>query len=191
MLIRPHPAHLRQWRAADLSGTPGVALWAREESMNADQGLYDALFHADAVVGLNTSAMIEAGILMKPVHTILADEFTGGQQQTLHFHYLRASNGGLVFESARLETHVAQLADALRGDDRHRQQCRTFVEAFVRPRGIDRPVTPFVVDEIERAARIIKHARRQPAWSHAAALAVRVAVASRRALGGHRAEVRA
>ena len=192
ILIRPHPAHLTQWRCAELGGFAHVAQWTGAETMNADQGLYDSLFHAQAVVGLNTSAMIEAGILGKPVHTILTGgEFTGGQEQTLHFHYLRASNGGLLYESDGLEAHLSQLSETLHGGARHQQRCRAFVEAFVRPRGIDRPVAPVVVQEIEGAARISKHARRQPAWSHAAALAVRIAVASRRALAGHRAEVRA
>ena len=46
----------------------------------ADPALYDSLYHAAAVVGLNTSAMIEAGILGKSVFTIQTQEFAGGQE---------------------------------------------------------------------------------------------------------------
>ena len=56
LLVRPHPAHAKPWKTVDFSGCPGVALWTEKESMNADQGLYDSLFHAAASVGLNTSA---------------------------------------------------------------------------------------------------------------------------------------
>ena len=190
ILVRPHPAHLKQWRGVELRGA-NVAKWAEKETMNADQGLYDSLYHCDAVVGLNTSAMIEAGILGKPVHTIVAGEFAGGQEQTLHFQYLRASNGGLVHDAHGLDEHVAQLAATLRGDEAGREQARRFVEGFVRPRGIASAVAPLMVEEIERSARIEKRPRRQPLWSHAAGWAVRWALRSRRALSGRRAEVRA
>ena len=79
VLVRPHPAHLKQWKGVDLSGFPNVALWHEKETMNADQGLYDSLHHSGAVVGLNTSAMIEAGIVDKPVLTHRDREFAGGQ----------------------------------------------------------------------------------------------------------------
>ena len=191
ILVRPHPAHVKQWRDADFAGAGNIARWTEKETMNADQGLYDSLFHADAVVGLNTSAMIEAAILGKPVHTILAGEFAGGQEETLHFHYLRAAAGGLAYESAGLEEHVPLLAATLRSGNEARERCHRFVQRFVRPRGVDRPVAPFMVEEIERAARISKRPRRQPIWSHAAERMVRLALASTRALGGRRAEARA
>jgi hypothetical protein len=80
ILVRPHPAHERQWRDADVSSFANTALWRAPETMNADQGLYDSLHHAGAVAGLNTSAMIEAAIVGTPVHGILAPEFSGGQE---------------------------------------------------------------------------------------------------------------
>jgi hypothetical protein len=135
--------------------------------------------------------MIEAAILGKPVHTILAGEFTGGQEETLHFHYLRAAAGGLAYESTGLEEHVRLLAMTLRPGNETRERCHRFVQRFVRPRGVDRPVAPFMVEEIERAARISKRPRRQPIWSHAAERVVRLALASTRVLGGRRAEARA
>ncbi len=165
VLVRPHPAHLKQWKHVDLSGYGGAALWSEKETMNADQGLYDSLHHCNAVVGLNTSAMIEAGILGKPVFTIVSEQFSGGQAQTLHFHYLRAANGGLLHEARDLNEHMRQLAAAL-PDDTPRQQALKFVERFTRPRGLQLPVTPIMVEEIERAGRIEKHARRRVSLGH-------------------------
>ena len=190
ILVRPHPAHLRQWRGARLPAVANVACWRDKETMNADQGLYDSLFHADAVVGLNTSAMIEAGILGKPVHTILSAEFAGGQQQTLHFHYLRASHGGLVHDARGVDDHLRTLAQGLAAGAADAARCRAFVQRFVRPRGLGMPAAPIVVEEIERTAGLAKRPQAQPAWSHAAAHLVRVALASRRVLTGRRAEAR-
>jgi hypothetical protein len=140
MLVRSHPAHQKLWAKADLAEA-NVAVWAAKETMNADQGLYDSLSHCAAVVGLNTSAMLEAGILGKPVFTVIADEFAGGQSQTLHCNYLRASNGGLLHEAPTLDEHLEQLSCALAGAAASEQAAR-FVERFVRPRGRTMPVAP-------------------------------------------------
>ena len=165
ILVRPHPAHPKQWKNVDLSAFGNAALWSEKETMNADQSLYDSLYHAAACVGLNTSAMIEAGILEKPVLTIVSDEFAGGQEETLHFHYLRASNGGLLIEARSLAEHVEQLGHALRAGD-SRTQARRFVQNFVRPRGLEVDVTPIMVDEIERASRMAKRPQGVTLWHY-------------------------
>jgi hypothetical protein len=183
VLVRPHPAHTRQWRTEQLSDMPNVSLWSEKETMNADQGLYDSLFHSAAVVGLNTSAMIEAGILGKPVHTIVSGDFAGGQEQTLHFAYLRAQNGGLLNEAGSFEEHLQQLAASLRADGGGREQSLRFADRFVRPRGREAAVTPVMVEEIERTARIVKRPRQwTPLWQHVVRLGVRAVLARRRSL---------
>jgi hypothetical protein len=163
ILVRPHPAHPEPWQGVSVSDA-NVALWKDDGRMQADPGLYDSLYHAAAVVGLNTSAMIEAGILGKPVYTIQTEAFAGGQEQTLHFHYLLARNGGLVEVASSLEEHVHQLTRALRDPDVGRARSQSFVQAFVRPRGLDRPVAPIMADEIERLAQVRKRPRRPPLW---------------------------
>jgi hypothetical protein len=163
VLVRPHPAHQKQWAAAELA-EPNVLVWTTKETMNADQGLYDSLFHCAAVVGLNTSAMLEAGILGKPVYTIIAAEFAGGQSQTLHFNYLRASNGGLLHEATNIDEHLDQLAGAV-GGAAISEQAAAFVERFVRPRGRTVPVAPMMIDEIERLASLEKRPHHwTPPW---------------------------
>ncbi len=183
VLVRPHPAHLRQWKNVSLEPCPNAAIWTETQTMNADQGLYDSLHHCSAVVGLNTSAMIEAGILAKPVHTIVTGAFAGGQEQTLHFDYLRADNGGLLHEAETFDEHLQQLDESLHGSQAARERSLRFVERFVRPRGLGTPVTPVMVEEIERVARIAKRPRRQALWRHTAGWALRVALAGRQLLG--------
>ena len=180
LLVRPHPAHLEQWAGIDLAEFSNVARWSDHQTMNADQGLYDSLVHAAAVIGLNTSAMLEAGILGKPTHTIVMDEFAGGQEQTIHFGYLRAANGGLLHEARSLDEHVTQLTAAVRSDQTVGTRERRFVEHFVRPRGLELPVTPIMVEEIERMGDIRKHPQnRIPLWHHPLRWAARKAITGR------------
>jgi hypothetical protein len=136
--------------------------------MQADQALYDSLVHSAAVVGLNTSALIEAGIVGRPVYTIQTADFAGGQEQTLHFHYLLAENGGLVEQSSTIEEHIRQLAAGLAHPAAADERNRRFVESFVRPRGIDRPVAPIVVEEIEKVGGVRKRPRRPALWHYPA-----------------------
>jgi len=182
ILVRPHPAHAEAWEGANLGDLPDVAVWKEPPKVQADPALYDSLYHAAAVVGLNTSAMIEAGILGKAVYTIQTREFAGGQEQTLHFHYLLARNGGLVEVADDLPQHLRQLAEALRNPEAGALRSRRFIESFIRPRGIDRPAAPIMVDEIERVAAIEKRPRRVPFW-HGPARRVLLAALKRR--GGH------
>ena len=51
------------------------------------------MFHVDGLVGVNTPALIEAGILGRMGHTILASEFATRQTDTLQFHYLLPDQG--------------------------------------------------------------------------------------------------
>jgi hypothetical protein len=175
VLVRPHPAHLKPWKGVDWTGLDDVATWGEKETMQADQGLYDSLHHADAIVGLNTSAIIEGAILGKAAHTIVTPEFAGGQAQTLHFDYLRAANGGPLHEADGLEAHVRQLAASLGDQAAARARSLAFAERFTRPRGLDRPVTPILVDEIERAATLRKAPRRPGVLARTVDAGVRVA----------------
>ena len=186
ILVRPHPAHPEPWQGVNLHDgdgggrANGAAIWSGDVKMQSDPALYDSLYHAAAVVGLNTSAMIEAGILGKPVYTIATEEFAGGQEQTLHFHYLLARNGGPVDVAATLDDHVRQLEGALANPEAGRARSLRFVESFVRPRGVDIPVAPLVADEVEALGALEKRPRRPPFW-HRPARRLLLAALRRRA----------
>lgn len=151
IVIRPHPRETAQWKKFKKLGIPGV-LVTFPKSISVDQTLYDTVHYSVAVVGLNTSAQLEAGIVGRPVLTILAPEFAGGQQETLHFHYLLKEHGGFVEVAEDFDAHRRHLAAAAAGQYDARQ-IRSFVEQFLRPRGLDRRVTPIMVEAIEEAAR--------------------------------------
>ena len=155
VLVRPHPQNAGRWRDADLSALRNVAVWPREGANPADGDsraeYFDSIYHSAGVVGVNTSAQIESAIIGRAVHTWLAPEFRDTQEGTLHFKHLRDVSGGVLHLASDLEQHVEHLEAAVRQPD-GRRRCRPFVEAFVRPYGIDNPAAPRLVEALETAA---------------------------------------
>jgi hypothetical protein len=169
ILVRPHPYNAVAWQTAELSDLGHVVVFPRrgynpidEENRN---DYFDSLFHAAAVVGINTSAMIEAAILGRPVFSVLTPEFAGTQDGTLHFHYLLPENGGFVRLAKSLPEHIALLSDALRHPEAVRDQTARFVRAFIRPYGVDVPCTPIVADTIEAFGRTPTRPEATPLWA--------------------------
>ncbi len=114
-------------------------------------GLHECIWHSTAVVGLNTSAELEAGIVGRPVFTLVANpRDAGGQSNTLHFHYLLKAHGGFVEAERTYKHHMIQLADALEAPPAP-APIRAFIEQFLRPHGLDKPVAPLLADAIEQA----------------------------------------
>ena len=156
VIVRPHPKRLEPWESVELDDDRAV-VWPRQAQLPTDESsksdYFDSIFHSAAVVGLNSTAMVEAGLLRRPVLTVLAPEFWESQEGTLHFRYLLEAGGGLLRVSRSLDEHVAQLAEAVRGEDAEASaRSARFVEAFVRPHGADEPATPRFVDAIEALA---------------------------------------
>src|SRR4029079_9670777 len=124
---------------------PGVAVYPRVANPvnEADrQDYFDSLFHSAAVVGVNTTAMIEAAIVGRTVHAVLADEFQDTQGGTLHFRYLLSENGGFLRVAGSLQDQAQQVAETVQSPEIGRDACARFVERFVRPHGKDVPATP-------------------------------------------------
>jgi hypothetical protein len=153
IVIRPHPKRIKDWRGIDLSPFADVVIWPTDGRLPTDTqtkaDLFDSVYHSSAVVGLNTSLLIEAGIVGRPVLTVLAAEHRRSQTETLHFRYLCEVGGGLLQTARTLEEHAEQLAVALAGGG---HSSESFVREFVRPFGLDCPATPRFVDALERLA---------------------------------------
>ena len=151
ILVRPHPQRMYEWD--DVAVPEGVAFHGWHPIDQAGRNDYfDALYHASAVVGLNTSAMIEAAVVDRPVLTVLPPEFRGSQEGTLHFHYLLDGDTAVLHAARSLDAHLRDLSDALAG--RAESRNRTFVRHFIRPAGMDVPATPAFVDALELTARL-------------------------------------
>src|SRR5437588_4215109 len=166
ILVRPHP-HNR----FDLDAHPGVVVQPLPDGLTvghaAHQEYFDTIHHAAAVVGINTSAMIEAGIVGRGVHVLLAGELRDAHEGRPHFDYLVSAGGGLLRTADTVADHVAGLARSLRGEDglERRRRADRFLGAFIRPNGLDRPVTPMMADALESLAG--GYAAATPAWSSA------------------------
>jgi len=167
ILIRPHPYNSTHWREADFSDLPNVAIYPRGANPvnEADrQDYFDSLFHADTVVGVNTTAMIEAAIVGRTVHSVLAPEFEDTQGGTLHFRYLLVENGGFLRVAQSLPEHAGQVAETVQAPEIGRAACARFVERFVRPFGREVPATPVIVEALERLALTRRERASVPAF---------------------------
>ena len=157
VLVRPHPYNGKAWTPEIFDDMPNVAVWPRGGYDPIDQknreGFFDSMFYAEAVVGINTSAMIESAIVGRPVLSIEAEEFAATQGGTLHFKHLLPENGGFLRVASTIDEHVSQLAAILRDPESARAELRRFVGSFIRPFGIDQPVTPRLAAAIEAFGR--------------------------------------
>jgi FkbM family methyltransferase len=151
ILVRPHPRCEDQWRSWR-APAERVGVF-HTSAMSSDQVLFDCLYYGSAVVGLNTSAQLEAGIVGKPVLTIVAPEWAPGQLGTLHYEYLLARNGGFVQEAGSLDEHVDQLSAVLTHPF-DRSATDRFIEGFLRPAGLSKPVSPIFADAVESLASL-------------------------------------
>ena len=155
ILVRPHPYNAAHWATVDFSDLANVAVYPRAANpVNESdrQDYFDSLHHSEAVVGVNTTAMIEAAIAGRTVHSVLAEEFKDTQGGTLHFRYLLSENGGFLRIAPDLRAHAQQVAETLRHPDIGREACARFVARFVRPQGVQMPSTPILVGALEQLA---------------------------------------
>jgi hypothetical protein len=168
LIVRPHPdlpVKDKKWLGPEqtarwdersgpelhirrMFGDPGAVMLYSESDRT--QMLYESIYHSRAVVGLNTSAEIEAAIVGRPVFTILTDEESAdGQQSTLHFKYLLKDEGGFVVVSPSLSEHERVLAGEL-SEALDSTSIQARVGSFVRPLGWGRLAADALVEAIER-----------------------------------------
>ncbi|CAB1056252.1 hypothetical protein D1BOALGB6SA_988 [Olavius sp. associated proteobacterium Delta 1] len=151
VLVRPHPQNANQWGRVNFSDHENVAIYPRQganpihgDSLN---DFFDSMYHSVATIGINTSPMIESGILNKPVLTVLAPQFKDTQNGTIHFHHL--VDGGLLNISQDLDEHLQQLSRVLANRKSYQARIKDFIRSFVRPHGLDKECTPIFVEAIE------------------------------------------
>jgi hypothetical protein len=155
ILVRPHPARLEEWADVDVASLDAVVWGSNPVHKQAKEDYFDSLYHSAAVVGLNTSAFIEAGIVGRSVHTLIVPEFEENQTATVHFDYLLKVGGGLLEVAHGLDEHAAQIEQALAHP---RTGPKPFVREFVRPHGLDRAATPIFVEQVEAMQSIVVEA---------------------------------
>lgn len=148
VIVRPHYQTAQSWATYDLGAhVTGAVVYPalNKNSFAADdrQTYYDTLHHAEAVFGINTSAMAEAAILGKPVLSRLQAR---AQFETLHFDYLRQ---GMLYEADEPTAFADLVAQALDGQLDGAARGRAFVEDFIRPAGVDVPAADIFARAVE------------------------------------------
>ncbi len=153
ILIRRHPERHEGWDEVDFAGFANVVCWPPLGDAPVDRrsktDYFDSMYLAAAVIGLNTSAMIDAAIVGRPVHTVLLPEFWDNQEGTVHFHYLLSGPDALLRATTSLDDHARDLAGILDGHDADPGRSARFVRAFVRPCGLDVRSTTRVIETLE------------------------------------------
>jgi len=150
ILVRPHPGRLDEWRSHDLSSLDVAMHGSNPIDDKSRDDYFDALHHSAAVVGLNTSAFLEAGIVGKPVLAVLPKSYWKSQEGTLHFHYLTDVGGGLLRTSRSINEHLEQLAAAVGGETPPNHA--GFIREFIRPHGLDQSGSSRYADAVELLA---------------------------------------
>ncbi|HXG87671.1 MAG TPA: hypothetical protein VNJ02_04980 [Vicinamibacterales bacterium] len=149
ILVRPHPARTGEWD----NWTPRdhVVVWGSNPiTAKARDDYFDSLYYGEVVVGLNTSAMLEAAVLDKPVLTVMLPEYAENQEGTLHFRYLLDPDHGLLHATRTIDDHVTNLVSVLDHPAAARARSRGFVEHFLRPCGLAVNATEKFVAAVEQ-----------------------------------------
>lgn len=155
VIARPHPHNSLGWEERDLASLTAATVWPRAGANPVDENdraeYFDSIYHSVGVVGINTSAMVEAAIIGRPVFTITPPRFAGTQIGTLHFKHLLPEHGGFVRRASSIDEHLGQLSDTLRDPAASTAELEGFVARFIRPLGIERDATSAFVAEVEAA----------------------------------------
>jgi hypothetical protein len=146
ILVRPHPSRQAEWEGVDLSALNAVVWGGHPVDARSRADYFDTLYYSAAVVGINTSAFIEAAILGRSVHTIVIPETADNQTGTVHFNYLLNVGGGLLEVARSFDEHLEQLEAALGQPPSDR---KPFVREFVRPHGLGVAATGRFVEAVE------------------------------------------
>lgn len=155
VLIRPHPFNCELWKDTEIDD-PAVTIFPKTGANPVDENdradYFDSIYHSEAVLGINTSAMVEATILDRPVLSIVDGHFEATQGGTLHFQYLLPENGGFLEVARTLDEHIAQLEKVIADPESYRRRGAAFVDRFVRPFGREENATGRLVTGLEALA---------------------------------------
>jgi len=167
VLVRPHPKTKEDWHAVERGDVGPARVWPPQEgpagvplqlsnynvaAPAAKREFYDSIHHAAAVVGVNTSALIESAIIGRPVHTYLDPRWRYAQEETLHFRQLVEVAGGFLDATDEFERHAAHLARSVTRAGSIDGESAAFLRAFIRPEGLDRPAVPRYVEALDALA---------------------------------------
>jgi hypothetical protein len=152
IMVRPYPMNASIWKGFKAEN---VVVWPPEGEMTdiptTQQNYFHSMFYSRAVVGVNTTAMIEAAVVDKPCVTILTERYQATQTGRGHFHHLLKADFLEITHGFSEAAVVIQRI--LAGEDVKAANRRKFVHEFVRPCGMDKPVASLFARLVQLAAQ--------------------------------------
>ena len=151
ILVRPYPSRSFVWNDFH---APNTRIWPRDGEWpdvdGARQNLFDTLYHSLAVIGINTTAMLEACVIGKPCLAIMTEEFKSAQTERAHFQ--QVLRGGFLEIAEYYQAVVPILQNLLSGKDTKIQARKDFSHSFFRPHGLQFAASDLAATAIEMAA---------------------------------------
>lgn len=137
LVLRPHPTNSTFLEKIRAQAKPNIIVFPHSgeipDTEEKRSRFHNSLFHSIAVVGVNTTAFLEASALDKPCITIKTENSVE-TQLLLHFHHL--ADAGFLETALGADDLVNVVGRIKSGVDARRDQRREFVRNFLRPRGI-------------------------------------------------------
>jgi hypothetical protein len=155
LLVRPHPLNYKIWKTrVDLP--PNVRLYPNHadlpDNSESIENYCHSIHYAKAMVGLNTSAFLEASILGRIC--IALPSMQGCYDKARFGHFRHLANGNFIHTPSTLENAASQLGTMLEsGQDEREAARRAFVQHFLRPRGLEREASSHILETIEEVVR--------------------------------------
>jgi len=153
VVIRPHPTNAQIWSGFSAEN---ACIWPIGGDFldvpEAQQDYFNMLYYGLAVVGVNTSAFLEATIVDKPCITIMTDHYRDTQGES-YFHFRHLMNGDFLEIADSFSESAEIISKILSGIDSGASNRSTFVKDFIRPRGYDKSASQVLADVIETIAK--------------------------------------
>ena len=155
VIVRPHPQNAKQWKDFDLQGLDNVIVHSNDLQVpyrgQVEEEYFSLIYFSSAVLGINTSSMVEAGVIGKPVVSMPSDFFGAKQRGTLHFRHLLET--GLIFETNNSAELYQQLQILLRPSKQTRlliaEKSNNFISQYIRPNDVTIPAARYCADAMQ------------------------------------------
>jgi hypothetical protein len=153
VMVRPHPLNLLDEDRERLTALAEVVVYPMRAANPTDRpardDYFDSMAHAAVVVGVNTSAFVEAAIVDRPLHAHLATEYEGTQLQMPHFRQMAVTGGGPVTLSRTETEFCAAIERALREPASWDEANAAFRDRLLRPQRNGRTASATLAELIE------------------------------------------
>jgi hypothetical protein len=163
VIVRSHPRNVKAWQS--LEGILQHRNVAFQEPVASDfwntEALFELLNNSDAVVGINTSGMLEASLHGLPVHSVLEPTMRAGQEGAVHFNYLTTAGGGLLYLDDSIQAHLRTMSENLASKTRPDPRAASFMKAFIDDGADGQTPTQRAADDIISLAQLKKEPSRR------------------------------